>query len=93
MSPGKNYTDDVQAIEKITRIFKAERIVYLCVTIVSLVMLLSSAVVMLYKGQGNAAELSLMFGSSGLITYSTTRLLHMWDQAMQILKSNKGQES
>jgi hypothetical protein len=32
--------------------------------------------------QGEPATLTLMFGSSGLITYSTGRLLRMWDQAL-----------
>jgi len=87
----KDYTSDVEAIEKITALFKAERMVYLCVTIVSLVMLLVCAGITIFvHGERNEAVLGMLFGSTGLITYSTSRLLHMWDQAMDILKAHKG---
>lgn len=59
--------------------------VHLAVTSISLLMLLLSAGVLLYKGKAGPAELSGLFGSSGLITYSAGRLLFMWNQALRLL--------
>jgi hypothetical protein len=82
-------TDDLQArlraVERLTELFRLERMVHLVVTSVSLIMLLASAGALIYRREAGAAELSLMFGSSGLITYSASRLLRMWDQALRII--------
>lgn len=75
----------MDAVERLTRLFRLERMVYLVVTGVSLAMLLLSAGVLLYKEEAGAAELLGLFGSSGLITYSTGRLLFMWNQALRLL--------
>jgi hypothetical protein len=82
-------TDDLQArlkaVERLAELFRLERMVHLVVTSVSLIMLLASAGALIYRREAGAAELSLMFGSSGLITYSASRLLRMWDQALRII--------
>ncbi len=75
----------MDAVERLTKLFKVERMVHLCVTTISLAMLLLSAGVLLSKGKAGPAELTGLFGSSGLITYSTGRLLVMWNQALQLL--------
>jgi hypothetical protein len=80
-------SERLDAIERLTRLFRLERMVHLAVTTISLVMLLMSAGTLIYQGTAGSAELTLMFGSSGLITYSAARLLHMWDQALSVLKS------
>ena len=82
-------TDEIQsrmdAVERLTRLFRLERIVHLSITSLSLALLLVSAGVLLYKGQAGPAELTGLFGSSGLITYSAGRLLFMWNQALRLL--------
>lgn len=75
----------MDAVERLTSLFKLERVVYLVITCVSLVALLISACMLLYKGQSGAAELTGLFGSSGLITYTAGRLLFMWSQALRML--------
>ena len=75
----------MDAVERLTELFRLERFVHLAVTIISLAMLLTSAGVLLYKKQADAAELAGLFGSSGLITYSAGRLLFMWSQALRLL--------
>lgn len=81
----ENLADRLVVVERLTRIFRAERIVHLVVTTVSLVMLLTSAGSLIIKQQAGPVELTLMFGSSGLITYSASRLLHMWNQALSLV--------
>ena len=75
----------MDAVERLTNLFRLERMVHLAVTSISLLMLLASAGALLYRGKGSAVELTGLFGSSGLITYSASRLLHMWNQALRLL--------
>lgn len=75
----------LRAVERLVALFKLERMFHLLVTGCSLVMLLTSAGVLLYRNNADAATLTMLFGSSGLITYATGRLLRMWDQALALL--------
>jgi hypothetical protein len=68
-------------VERLTRLFRLERLVHIGVTTISLIMLLTSAGVLMFLGTAGPAELTGLFGSSGLITYSAGRLLFMWTQA------------
>lgn len=77
--------DRMDQIVRLTELFKVERAVHLIVTTLALMMLLASAAVLIYRDQAGITELTALFGSSGLITYSASRLLHMWDQALRIL--------
>jgi hypothetical protein len=75
----------MNAVERLTQLFKLERLVHLVVTSISLLMLLTSAAVLMFRGTAGPAELTGLFGSSGLITYSAGRLLFMWTQALRVL--------
>ncbi len=81
--------DDIKArmevVRELTILFRFERMVYLGVTILSLAMLVGSALSLMIKNQAGTAELTMLFGSSGLITYSTGRLLFMWNEALKRL--------
>jgi hypothetical protein len=84
----------MDAVERLTHLFKLERLVHLGVTSLSLVMLLLSAGVLLYRGQAGPVELTGLFGSSGLIAYSAGRLLFMWNQALRLLAGDSvGEQS
>jgi hypothetical protein len=80
----------VDAVERLTKLFRTERLVHLIVTILSLAMLLSAAAMLMYKRQAGPAELTGLFGSSGLISYSAGRLLYMWTQALSLLGEHSG---
>ena len=80
----------MEVVERLTALFKAERLVHLAVTTVSLAILIASFLVLLYRKQAGQAELTMMFGSSGLITYSASRLLYMWTQAVRIIVTGNG---
>lgn len=75
----------IEAVERLTKLFKTERTVYLTVTIISLVMLVASALSLMLRNKAGTAELAMMFGSGGLITYTAGRLLVMWSEAMKRL--------
>jgi len=76
-------------VEKLVKLFKFERIIHLTVTAVSLVILMVAISIMIYNKEAGKAELSLMFGSTGLITYTAGKLLRMWDQALKIIVTGK----
>ncbi|HTY11512.1 MAG TPA: hypothetical protein VMF88_10610 [Bacteroidota bacterium] len=76
----------VEAIGKLLKMFKMERIVYLIVTIVSFCSLLGCAIYLIYsKGQEEIPSIIGMFGSSGGIAFTSGRLLKMWSDALQLL--------
>lgn len=82
---GNELDTKVEAIRELVEIFRVERMVYLCVTIISLLMLLTSAGFMMARGDAGIVAVSGLFGSAGAITYTAGRLLRMWSQAMQVL--------
>ena len=89
-------TDDLKGkmavLRELTELFKFERMVYLGVTILSLVMLIGSALSLMINDKAVTAELTMLFGSSGLITYSTGRLLFMWNEALKrLMPSNEAE--
>ncbi len=75
----------LKAVERLTQLFRLERMVYLGTTCIALLMLLTSAGVLIARRQAGFAELSMLFGSSGLITYTAGRLLYMWNQALRMV--------
>ena len=77
----------VSAIERVTALFRAERMVYLVLTSLALILLIISAVMLIVQRGATAATLTLLFGSSGLVTVSLARLLKMWDRALDLLSN------
>jgi len=88
-SDSRSLAARMDVVERLTRLFKLERMVYLSVTVVSVLVLLGSAGALLFKGTAGTAELTGLFGSSGLITYTAGRLLFMWNQALRLLAGEK----
>ncbi|MEA5256385.1 hypothetical protein VB264_01235 [Arcicella aquatica] len=76
-------------VEKLTNLFKFERMLHLVVTSTSLIILFASIILTIQKEKAGSTELTLMFGSSGLITYAAGRLLRMWDQALKVIVGGK----
>lgn len=80
-------------VEKLTKLFKAERMVYLIITCISLIILfIDIAFILIKKQEVGEVELSVMFGSSGLITYTANRLVKMWNQALLIIIAGKKED-
>ena len=79
-----------EIVKQLTELFKFERRVYLAITIISFIMLAGSALKLIIKGQAGYGELSMLFGSSGLITFTANRLLFMWNEALKRLMPSNG---
>ena len=81
----------LDAVERLLKMFRVERLTYLGVNIVALVMLLGAACYLMLSKAGQDSlyvTLPVLFGSSGLITYSMGRLLTMWNQAMALIQQS-----
>ena len=78
-------THKIAAIKELLALFRFERIVYLAVTIISLIILLASGVAIILNKYAEIAVALGLFGSAGAITVTTGRLLRMWNQAIQVL--------
>jgi hypothetical protein len=77
--------DRVAAIERITALFKWERQVYLVLTTASALVIIISGVYGIYKNGLDIPVATLMFGSTGVVTFSIGRLLTMWNRAIDIV--------
>lgn len=87
-----NFRQRLEAVERLTKLFRTERMVYLITTMISLLMLVGSAMSLMVRNQAGTAELTMLFGSSGLITYTAGRLLYMWNEALKRLIPSKDAE-
>lgn len=76
------------ALERLLNYFKLERVTHLVLTAASFITLLFAAGKIIARGP-DIGELSLIFGSAGLITFSSGRLLHMWNQAFRVIYGDK----
>ena len=74
-------------LERLIHLFKPERMVHLAATSISLVILLITAAIVIKNGHGDYVTLGGFFGSTGVVGYSASRLLRMWDQSLQLLVS------
>ena len=79
--------DRVEAVERLAQLFRLERLVYLGVTAISFLLLLTIAIRIFLQGSAQIAEWGLLFGSSGLITITGNRVLQMWSQALRMVAS------
>lgn len=90
--PDKELSEKLDAFVKITKLFQLERMVYVIATCAALLMLLINGALLIISGKAGAAELSLLFGSGGLITISLNRILKMWSVAMGLITGIKPEE-
>jgi hypothetical protein len=74
-------------LAQLLRLFKWERVTYLCITVIAVAMLLTSAVFLILRNHPSLSTLTSLFGATGLITVSIGRLLRMWDQALALISS------
>jgi signal transduction histidine kinase len=78
----------VKAIKELVQLFRVERIVYLIISTVSVLILIGSFVLLLIKADSQEILIPItgIIGSSGGIIYSSGRLLKMWSEALQLIR-------
>lgn len=75
----------IEAIERITRLFKMERIIYIIVLCISFLLLCVSFVMLLITKDDKTVILTIMYGSGGLVTVTIGGFLHMWNRSLKII--------
>jgi len=75
----------VAAVKEFTNTFKVERIVYVSITVVCLLILLASVAAALLRGKMGLVEVTPMFGSGGAVAFLSGRLIHMWNRSMDVI--------
>lgn len=87
-------TNTVKAIKDLVSMFKIERTAYLIITLISVLMLIGTALSLILgsESQENTIAIMGLFGSTGGIVYSTGRLLKMWSEAMQLIQKTIEQQ-
>jgi hypothetical protein len=83
----KELDGQIDAVERITRLFWPERIVYICLAVVAFAMLLFFLALAVVRQQHDPTVLLSEFGPSGLVAYTSSRVLLMWNKAMALVVS------
>jgi len=76
----------IRAVERLTELFRVERLVYLSFAVISYLMLLVSLVFLLKHGEAPAVVGAL--GSSGAVAVTSSRVLNMWNRAMALVSGS-----
>jgi hypothetical protein len=85
-APAPETTDGkLNAVVTLVQLFRVERFVYLGVTGVALLMLLTAVGKLLLDGERDVVVLTSLFGSSGLLTFALGQVLRMYNQAIEFV--------
>lgn len=85
---GGTQQERLEAIRQLLDMFRLERTVYVIATMVAVLVLITCAVLMLWKRSDKYGEIAGLIGSTGGIAFSTGRLLRMWSDALRMLNPN-----
>jgi len=86
---GPDLKDRAAVVAELARLYRPERITYLVISILALAMVVACTVVVIVRQGIEWAQLTLLFGSSGIITFACSRVLLMWSRAMEVVFSVK----
>ena len=76
-------------VAELAKLYRPERITYLVISILALIMVVACTVIVVVRQGIEWAQLTLLFGSSGVITFACSRVLLMWSRAMEVVFSVK----
>jgi hypothetical protein len=83
----------LDALERLLKMFRAERYVYLVLTAISFVLMIYVAYLLATTGSANTATLVAIFGSSGLIAASSVRVSWFFNKAFTLVEKLIGRLS
>ena len=79
------YADKIEAVRQLLKEFNFERYVYVILATVAVLMILAVAGVTLFNGSANWELAGVFFGSGGLFTFSSGRLLSVFNKAWDVV--------
>lgn len=77
----------LDALERLMRMFQAERIVYLIAVAASFGLLLYAGFLMFAKQGVDAASLGLIFGATGLTGFSAARIVFFLNKSFNLIEA------
>lgn len=77
--------DRLAIVQALIREFRAERVAYLCLSIVGVAVLLTASIYGFMKSQFSIAEFVALCGSGGAMTGAVAGLLKMWRDALAFI--------
>lgn len=75
----------MQYVERLLRLTRPERIVFLAISMTSALVLIVYATVILFHGGGDVGTLSGLWGASGVVTFSNAQALRVWRDALKLV--------
>ena len=78
----------VKAVERLTNLFWPERLVYICFAIVAFIMLFGFVTSAFISKEHDVSTLIGEFGPSGIVAFTSSRVLVMWSKAMSIVSTS-----
>ena len=82
MSSQSELAERLQIVERLTEVFRAERVTYIGVTLMAFAMILASAVLLVVQKGASASEITLLGGSTGVLGISGSQILRMWSRSL-----------
>ena len=90
MVPNSDLNNRIDGAERLLKIFLPERIVYIVVSGLAIILLFISAVSLLKTtGKIDIVVISGLFGSSGAITLAIGRTLKMWNDVVKMVNTKE----
>ena len=88
MQPGdkESITQTLDALERLMRMFQAERIIYLMSAAASFVLLIYAAYLMFSSGTVSVGEMGLIFGATGVSAISGSRIAYFLNKSFNLIE-------
>ncbi|HYI47579.1 MAG TPA: hypothetical protein VEX35_03860 [Allosphingosinicella sp.] len=88
MQPGdkESIAQTLDALERLMRMFQAERIIYLMSAAASFVLLIYAAYLMFSSGAVTPAEMGLIFGATGVSAISGSRIAYFLNKSFNLIE-------
>ena len=77
----------LDALDRLMRMFRLERFVYMICAIVSFLLLIYAAYIMFETKGVSVAELGLIFGATGLTTVSAGRITYFLNKSFNLIEA------
>ncbi len=86
------YDDELDAAERLTKLYRMERYVYLFCCCVAIALLVFCAYRLVNKDPNDPADipaLTALFGSGGIFGYTIHRVIFMWNKIIDLILAGK----
>ncbi len=82
----------IEEVRQLLNLFKTERYFYIAICIMAFLALIFCAFYILFQGQENYPAIIGLFGSTGGVGYTSSRLLKMWNDALNFMNDTQSDE-